>query len=195
MKSIDGRKKNDNSKAYRLEKEKKNSVLIVKAIELLRKSKQKINPASVSRVISEYFSDEGTITSAAIRKNPAHEALVLKAQQEVAEVTDVELEGISLPVIQKEKYKLALENQELKNEIKILKACLSEDEEKRFLQMKSVPAEKGIVTDIPHDAIKKLVKVLMGTGECFMKGGSLYLEEDGSVLLTKGMMKELDAEK
>lgn len=40
---IDGRKQNDNTKAYREEKVKKNKLLVEKAVKLLASSKQKIN--------------------------------------------------------------------------------------------------------------------------------------------------------
>lgn len=187
---IDGRKQNDNTKAYREQIVKKNKLLIEKAVKLLASSKQKINPSAVSRTIDEYFSDEGKISSVGIRKNPLYMTILedyISNNIENNFVIDVGNENIS--DCKKEKYKLAVKNEQLIRENKILNQIIKQE---NILAPTKITLPTSLEqNDIPLEATKELLKIALSMGECYVKNDEVFKEEDGSLILTKKMYRRL----
>lgn len=187
---IDGRKKNDNTKAYREEKVKKNKILVEKAVKLLASSKQKINPTSVSRTIDEYFSDEGKISSVGIRKNSLYMKILEDyITKNIENNFDINSGDENISDCKREKYKLAVKNEQLIRENKILHQIIKKENistpAKTFQQ---VPLKQNIV---PLEVTKELLKIALSIGECYIKNDEVFKEEDGTLVLTKQIYKEL----
>jgi len=187
---IDGRKQNDNTKIYREEKVKKNKLLVEKAVKLLASSKQKINPSSVSRAIDEYFSEDGKISSVGIRKNPLYMSILEKYIVENIEnnfnVNSSDMENIS--DCKKEKYKLAVKNEQLTRENKILQQIIKQEN----IQIKDKSSQKqSIQLTIPIEITKELLKIALASGECYIENGEVFKEEDGSLILTRELYSKV----
>jgi len=185
---IDGRKQNDNTKAYREEKVKKNKLLIEKAVKLLASSKQKINPSSVSKTITEYFSDEGKISSVGIRKNPLYMTILEDyISNNIENNFDIDIGNENISDCKKEKYKLAVKNEQLIRENKILNQIIKQ-EKIQSPTVASVPLEKQL---IPIEATKELLRIALLAGECYVKSGEVFKEEDGTLILTKSLYNKV----
>ena len=190
---IDGRKQNDNTKAYREEKVKKNKLLIEKAVKLLASSKQKINPSTVSRTITEYFSDEGKISSVGIRKSSLYmnilEDYIANNIENNFDI-DIDVGNENISDCKKEKYKLAVKNEQLIRENKILNQIIKQEDipysTTKYQQL--TPLEENA---IPIEATKELLKMALSMGECFIKNNEVFKEEDGTLILTKKMYSML----
>jgi hypothetical protein len=189
MKKTDGRSTNDNAKKYRLARQEQSLELINKSIEILKKTKQPINPSSIARIIQEFFPNEKGITSAGIRKNKTHMEFIQSAQQKETADTKPEYLFSSNPEETKEKYALALENKVLKRENKILKSYLSSDDV-NISELRE--KQDNVESNIPLESVQILVKALIDLGECYIKNGALYLEKDGSLIFTKANMVTLN---
>lgn len=187
---MDGRKQNDNTKAYREEKVKKNKLLVEKAVKLLASSKQKINPSSVSRTIDEYFSDEGKISPVGIRKSPLYMTILEDyISNNIENNFNIDVGNENISDCKKEKYKLAVKNEQLIRENKILNQIIKQED---------IPAPTKTTqptsleqNNIPIEATKELLKIALSLGECYVKNDEVFKEEDGSLILTKKMYKEL----
>jgi hypothetical protein len=186
---IDGRKYNDNTKKYREEKIKKNKLLVEKAVKLLASSKQKINPSSVSRTIDEYFSDEGKISATGIRKNLLYMNILEEyITNNIENNFDINVNDENISDCKKEKYKLAVKNEQLIRENKVLKQVIKQEK----IEIEEISPQKQFVQQIiPIEIIKELLKMALSMGECYIKNGEVFKEEDGSLILTKQMYKEL----
>jgi hypothetical protein len=188
---IDGRKHNDNTKAYREEKVKKNKLLIEKAVKLLASSKQKINPSSVSKTIAEYFSDEGKISSVGIRKSPLYMGIIEDyIANNIENNFDIDIGNENISDCKKEKYKLAVKNEQLVRENKILNQIIKQEDipASTTKYQKPAPLEENA---IPIEATKELLKIALSIGECFIKNDEVFKEEDGTLILTKKMYRKL----
>jgi len=188
--TMDGRSENDNTKQYRITKVKKNSLLVEKAVQLLVTSKQKINPSSVSRTINEYFNNEGTITAAGIRKNSVYMGILEKHLLESFHEDDpaIQGQGMTISEFKKDKYRLTIENSRLARENSILKKIIKQE---NIPASNSQPVVSSHANKVPIDVVKEMLKLLLASGECYVKGESVYKEEDGSILLTKDLYKYL----
>jgi len=188
--TMDGRSENDNTKEYRIAKVKKNSVLVEKAVQLLVSSKQKINPSSVSRTINEYFNNEGTITAAGIRKNSVYMGIIEKHLLENFHEDDpaIQGQGMTIAEFKKDKYRLTIENSRLTRENSILKKIIKQE---NIPTSNSQPVVTSHTNKVPIDVVKDMLKLLLASGECYVKGENVYKEEDGSILLTKDLYKHL----
>lgn len=187
---IDGRKQNDNTKAYREEKVKKNKLLVEKAVKLLASSKQKINPSAVSRTITEYFSDEGKISSVGIRKSPLYmDILEAHIANNIENNFDIDIGNENISDCKKEKYKLAVKNEQLIRENRILNQIIKQ--ENIPAPTKTTQPESLEQNDIPIQATKELLKIALSMGECYVKNDEVFKEEDGSLILTKKMYRRL----
>ena len=184
---IDGRKQNDNTKAYREEKVKKNKLLIEKAVKLLSSSKQKINPSAVSRTIAEYFSDEGKISSVGIRKSLMYmDILEDYISNNTENNFDIEVGNENISDCKKEKYKLAVKNEQLIRENKILNQIIKQED----IPTPTINNQQQISLEqnsIPIEVTKELLRIALSMGECFVKNNEVFKEEDGTLILTKKM--------
>lgn len=188
---IDGRKQNDNTKAYREEKVKKNKLLVEKAVKLLASSKQKINPSSASRAIDEYFSDEGKISSVGIRKNSLYMS-VLEGyiHDNIDNNFDIDVGNENISDCKKEKYKLALKNEQLTRENKILNQIIKQEN----ILVPTTKFQQPVTLEensIPIETTKELLRIALSMGECYIKNDEVFKEEDGALILTKKMYKML----
>ena len=187
---IDGRKQNDNTKAYREEKVKKNKLLIEKAVKLLASSKQKINPSAVSRTIDEYFSDEGKISSVGIRKNLLYMSILEDyISDNIDNNFDINVGNENISDCKKEKYKLAVKNEQLIRENKILN---------QIIKQENIPTPTNIVhstsleqNTIPIEVTRELLKIALTSGECYIKDGEVFKEDDGTLILTKTLYNKV----
>jgi len=186
---IDGRKYNDNTKAYREAKVKKNKLLIEKAVKLLFSSKQKINPSSVSRTIDEYFSDEGKISSVGIRKNPLYMNILEKyIMKNIENNFDINIDQENISDYKKEKYKLTVKNEQLNRENKVLRQIIKQEK----IKTHDINTEKESIKQIiPIEVTKELLKIALEFGECYVKNGEVFKEKDGVLILTKKMYKRI----
>ncbi len=184
---IDGRKQNDNTKAYREEKVKKNKLLIEKAVKLLSSSKQKINPSAVSRTIAEYFSDEGKISSVGIRKSLMYmDILEDYISNNIENNFDIEVGNENISDCKKEKYKLAVKNEQLIRENKILNQIIKQED----IPTPTINNQQQISLEqnsIPIEVTKELLRIALSMGECFVKNNEVFKEEDGTLIMTKKM--------
>lgn len=188
---IDGRKHNDNTKAYREEKVKKNKLLIEKAVKLLASSKQKINPSSVSKTIAEYFSDEGKISSVGIRKNSLYmDILESYIVNNIENNFDIDVGNENISDCKKEKYRLAVKNEQLERENKILNQIIKQESIQAPILKEQQPISSE-QNNIPIEATKELLRIALSMGECFVKNDEVFKEEDGTLILTKKMYRRL----
>lgn len=144
----------------------------------------------MSRAIDEYFSEDGKISSVGIRKNPLYmgilEKYIVENIEDNFDVSSDDMENIS--DCKKEKYKWAVKNEQLIRENKIFQQIIKQEN----IQIEDKASKKQTTQQtIPVEVTKELLKMTLISGECYIKNGEVFREEDGALIITKELYNKV----